>query len=97
MTLGNAIKLIRTARGFKQRELAKRLGKTANYLSLIESGKREPSVSFLKDLARELTVPVGVFFLWQDQEYTKLNSPDLREFRELMAKLQSIILKHEEK
>ena len=48
VTLGNAIKLIRTARGLTQRALAEQLDVTANYLSLIESDKREPSLSFLK-------------------------------------------------
>ncbi|MFL6314663.1 MAG: helix-turn-helix domain-containing protein [Terriglobales bacterium] len=90
MTLGNAIKLIRTAKGIKQQDLASRLGKSANYLSLIEGDKREPSMSFLKHLGRELGVPVAMFFLWQDPEYTNLQNADLREFRDLMARLEAM-------
>ena len=65
MTLGNAIKIVRTASGVKQGKLAEKLNISANYLSLIENGKREPSISFLRRLAAELGVPVGIFFMWQ--------------------------------
>lgn len=63
MTLGRAIKLFRVNSGLKQKELAHELGVSANYLSLVENDKREPSISFLKDLAKTINVPVGVLLL----------------------------------
>jgi len=62
VTLGKGIKTIRTALGVKQGVLAKRVGVSQNYLSLLESDKREPSVSFLRRMAKALDVPVGIFF-----------------------------------
>lgn len=63
MSLGKTIKLLRISSGLKQKELAPKLGITPNYLSLVENDKREPSMSFLRALAGELDLPLGLF-LW---------------------------------
>jgi transcriptional regulator with XRE-family HTH domain len=89
MDLGKAIKLVRTASGRKQGEIAEELGVTSNYLSLLENGKREPSVSFLKRLARTLGVPVGFFFLWEDCETTG-SRKNMDQLRELFAQLEAM-------
>ena len=91
MTLGNAIKLVRTANGLKQGMLARKLNVSANYLSLIENGKREPSISFLKHLAKTLDVPVGIFFLWQDLDPTNVNQRG-NQLRDLLTRLEAIYL-----
>ncbi|MGI0084870.1 MAG: helix-turn-helix domain-containing protein [Nitrososphaerales archaeon] len=91
MTLGNAVKLIRTSKGVKQRVLAAELNVSANYLSLIEGGKREPSISFLRALAKELDVPIGMFFLWQEPQVSKSRHRDMvRELRDLIVQMQAI-------
>jgi transcriptional regulator with XRE-family HTH domain len=64
--LGRAIKVMRTASGIRQKEIAGKIGVTANYVSMVEAGKREPSVAFLKQIARVIGVPVGLFFLWAE-------------------------------
>jgi transcriptional regulator with XRE-family HTH domain len=92
LTLGNAIKLVRTASGIKQRALAKNLDISANYLSLIENGKREPSISFLRRLARELGVPMGIFFLWQEIDPIKSRNSGLDNLRELLTRLEGACL-----
>ena len=98
MTLGNAIKLIRTAKGVKQRALATDLNVTANYLSLIEVGKREPSIPFLRALARELKVPIGMFFLWEDSQTPNApKSNQLRELRDLVVHMQAISINGQRK
>jgi transcriptional regulator with XRE-family HTH domain len=71
MNLGTAIKLIRTSSGLKQKDIAAKLGVTGNYISLVENGSREPSVSLLKKLAAIFDVPVGLFFLWEDNDSSK--------------------------
>jgi len=68
MNIGQAAKLMRTASGLGQKEVADQLGVTSNYISLIENGKREPSLAFLRNLAKALNVPVGLFFLWEETQ-----------------------------
>jgi len=92
VTLGNAIKLVRTASGTKQGVLAKNLNVSANYLSLVENGKREPSISFLKRLAGGLGVPVGIFFLWQEMNPRKPEEPRLDQLREILTRLEAMYL-----
>lgn len=94
MTLGNAIKLIRTAKGVKQLTLAKELGVSANYVSLIEKDRREPSVGFLRKLAGTLGVPVGLFFLWQETDDRGSKSRDVVELRELLTRIQTMYLRN---
>lgn len=94
MTLGNAIKLIRTAKGVKQLTLAKHLEVSSNYLSLIEKDRREPSVGFLRKLAKELGVPVGLFFLWQDTDDPNLKARNMVELRDLLTRIQAMYLRN---
>jgi transcriptional regulator with XRE-family HTH domain len=92
VTLGNAIKLVRTASGTKQGVLAKNLNVSANYLSLVENGKREPSISFLKRLAGALGVPVGIFFLWQEMNPMKPEEPRINHLSEILTRLEAMYL-----
>jgi transcriptional regulator with XRE-family HTH domain len=94
VTLGNAIKLIRTAKGVKQLTLAEQLGVSANYVSLVEKDRREPSVGFLRKLAGALGVPVGLFFLWQDTEDPALKTKDMAELRDLLTRIQAMYLRN---
>jgi len=89
MELAKAIKLIRTASGLKQKEVADKLGATSNYISLVENGKREPSISFLKRLAAVLGVPVGLFFLWE-QESAGRSEKSINKIRSLLARLEAM-------
>lgn len=98
MTLGSAIKLIRTGKGVKQRALATELNVSANYLSLLEAGKREPSISFLRRLARQLEVPIGMFFLWQDPQTSNVRNTDqVRELRDLIVHMQAMSISGQRK
>jgi len=90
LTLGNAIKLIRTAKGLKQKDLALSLGVSPNYISLVESGKREPSLSYLRRLAEELHVPVGLFFLWQEDTRPNPARNQITQLRDLLIRMQAL-------
>jgi transcriptional regulator with XRE-family HTH domain len=57
MNYGKAIKIVRAAHGLTQRELAARLSVGPSALSLIEAGKRQPSVGVLDEIASVLHVP----------------------------------------
>ncbi len=92
MTLGQSIKLMRSSAGVKQHQLAEKLGVSANYISMLESGKREPSISFLRKLSTELAVPVGVFFLWQEFNNRGVSGANLEKFRDVLARLEAMRL-----
>ena len=92
MTLGNAIKTLRTASKVKQRDLAKRAGVTANYISLVEGDKREPSVALLKKVADSLEVPVSFFFLWQEYDGERTDSKRMEKIRDLLLGLEASYL-----
>jgi len=52
-----AFRIIRAAFGLKQSDLAERMPVTASQLSLIESGKRQPSLKVVDALASAVGVP----------------------------------------
>lgn len=60
MTVGESIKSLRTASGLLQRDLAKRAGISASLLSLVEKGRREPTIPLLRAIGRALEIPPGV-------------------------------------
>lgn len=63
MTIGLTLKLLRTASNLTQNSLAKDLKVTANYLSLVENGRKEPSLTLLKKFSKRLDAPLG-YLLW---------------------------------
>ncbi|ODS55135.1 MAG: hypothetical protein ABS36_10335 [Acidobacteria bacterium SCN 69-37] len=63
MDYGRAIRVVRTAYGMSQAELADRLSIGASQLSLIESKKRNPSLDVLHEVAAVLQVPVHLLTL----------------------------------
>jgi transcriptional regulator with XRE-family HTH domain len=92
MKLGQAIKVVRVASGLKQREIARKVAVTPNYISLVEGGKREPSISFLNRLASVLGVPVGIFFLWQESSEERKTAQQLGKMRDLLVQLEAMHL-----
>ena len=58
-----AFRIIRAAFGLRQSELAERMPITASQLSLIEAGKRQPSLRAVNGLANALGVPVALISL----------------------------------
>jgi len=84
MNLGQTIKRLRKQRGLKQFEFAERAKVTSAYLSLVESGQREPSIDFLKKMAEVLAVPIpAILFLSMDENDVH---PNKREAFEMLRK-----------
>ncbi len=54
VALGRRVKKLRKEQGIKQTELADALGISYQYMSMIETGKRQLSLSLLVDLANRL-------------------------------------------
>ncbi len=88
MDLGKIIKLLRISAGLKQETLAAKLGVSANYISLIENNKREPSLTFLRGLADELDIPLGMLFL----EVDKSRFVSAPEKKELLSRIRDLVL-----
>lgn len=57
MNYGRAIKIVRTASGLSQVALAERLSIGTSQLSLIEAGKRQPSLKVIHEIAEAIKVP----------------------------------------
>ena len=94
MSIGSTLKLLRVASDLKQFSLAKDLDVTANYLSLVENGKKEPSLTFLKKFSQRLNIPLG-YFLWIALEDISL--PEELDLKDKMDKLLVSILQQKRK
>lgn len=63
MNVGRAIRWFRQQQGISQGDVASRADCSVSYLSLLENGKRDPTVSTVTRIADALQVPVGTLFL----------------------------------
>lgn len=70
MDLALRIKLFRVAAGIKQQDVARALNVTSNFVSMIERGKREPTLKYLRAFARLVKVPPSVL-LWEPPEKSR--------------------------
>ncbi|WP_238902698.1 helix-turn-helix transcriptional regulator [Clostridium sp. YIM B02506] len=61
MQIGNKIKDFRIESNISQRELGRRIGKTGQFISLIEQGKSSPSIDTLYSIAEALNIPSKEF------------------------------------
>jgi len=81
MEIGETIRTLRKAAGFSQKEFARCLGISPGYLSLLETGIREPSVSFLRQVSGELKVPVSVLLCGGENAPAGLTEEQQQQFR----------------
>jgi transcriptional regulator with XRE-family HTH domain len=77
MTKGEIIKILRIKKKISQKDFAKKTGITANYLSLIESGKRNAPISYLKKAADKLDISVNLL-VWEDVDLSKFKDKESR-------------------
>lgn len=91
VNIGRSIKFVRVAAGIKQGEMAKRLGISQNYLSLLENNKAEPSLALLRRMSVEFNVPASFFLLESSVDFES-DEPDvdalLKELQNLIHQLQ---------
>lgn len=90
MNLGKAIKSLRQQQGIRQNSLAESCDISQTYLSQIENNAKEPNISTLKVIAKELKVPLPVlFFLSLDESDIK---PEKRNaYNHIVPSLKSMI------
>jgi len=68
MNLGQSIKKIRKEQAkMNQVKFAELIGLTQSYLSCIENGSKQPSVSVLKIISEKVNVPLPVLF-WMSMD-----------------------------
>ena len=68
VSYGRAVRIVRAARGFSQKELASRAHVDPSYVSLLESEKRDPGVATVERLADALGVPPHLLSLLAAEE-----------------------------
>ena len=71
-----AFRIIRAAFGLRQSELADRMPISASQLSLIEAGKRQPSLKVVNGLARAVGVPAALVTLLASTAEEVAERPD---------------------
>lgn len=68
-SLGKVIRYLRQNNDLKQDEMADMLDKSANYISLIENGKRTPSLDLLFEISRLFEIGLHYIFMWTEMFY----------------------------
>jgi transcriptional regulator with XRE-family HTH domain len=89
MDYGKALRLARALSGLQQQQLAERAEIDASYISLIEQGKRTPSVKFIHKLSKAIGIPPYLFtFLAMESEDTELlDNAELASIGEVLTKM----------
>ena len=85
-----SIKAIRKRHGFSQKYVCEILDVTQTYYSLVESGKRKPSIDFMEKLASIYSIPVAVL-VWGSLDEKSIREGREVVFRELKPVLDRLI------
>jgi len=75
--LGKKIRETRISEGMNLSQLAEKIGKTSSYLSQIERGLAEPSITALREISRALGVPM-FYFLNDTRDHCQVVEKDRR-------------------
>jgi|SRR3972149_12103012 len=78
MNYSKAIKIVRASKDLSQKDLSEKVGLDSSYISLIESGQRQPSFQTLEAISKALKVPFYLFTLLasENQDLQELNEND---------------------
>lgn len=90
MNIGHALKITRSAKKLSLQELADRTELSQSYLSMIESGKREPTLSSVEKIARALSVPMPLL-LFLAAENNELEGLDAETSQRLSAAVMDVM------
>jgi transcriptional regulator with XRE-family HTH domain len=87
MTLGAAIKRLRAAAGWSQKDFAEQLEISPSYLSLVEADKREPTIPLVRRMAEKLGVPAVILFAAALEPRTDLDGEAAKLLSDVLEKL----------
>jgi transcriptional regulator with XRE-family HTH domain len=90
MEIGHAIKVCRSSRKLSLGEVSSRSGLSQSYLSLIETGKRAPTLESIEKLSRALAVPTPVLMFLAAKE-GELQGLDVETSRLLSAAVLNVL------
>jgi XRE family transcriptional regulator, regulator of sulfur utilization len=93
-SLGKTIHILRLARGYSTTTLATRAEVSPSLVSLIESGKKEPSIAVLNQIAEALSVSVELLIIMAQPRDSKLKTTDAKS-NKIAASIENIILSEE--
>lgn len=96
MNYAKALKVARAIAGLTQKEVAALAGLDPSHVSLIESGRRNPSVATVEKLCRAMKIPNHLFTLLAS-EPTDLNITDPEELARVSQSLTRLVLHHADK
>ena len=92
MHLGRTLKLIRASRGMTQKKMADILGISQNYLSLIESNKKNPSTDKISEFAKKMGFSADALTFIISNPPKELNEEDRKKYTRLQNNINSLIL-----
>ncbi|SPD74274.1 putative transcriptional regulator [uncultured Desulfobacterium sp.] len=92
MTLGRLIKLVRTHRNKNQNEMAELLGISQNYLSLVESEKKQPSAELISKFAERLEISHDALIFAASDIPAELDADGRKDYKRLQNNILSLLL-----
>ena len=89
-SIGKAIQVLRKKCEVTQLDLAKKIGVSQSYLSLIEKDQREPGLELIKNIANALEIPQQLLYLMscdqiKEKRYGKPLKNILKAVNEILA------------
>ena len=92
MKLGHVLKLIRTHKGLNQNQMADKLDISQNYLSLIESDKKQPSVDRISEIANNLGVSSDALIFAASDVPPEFSQKNQNDYQRLQKNIISLLL-----
>jgi transcriptional regulator with XRE-family HTH domain len=93
MDYGKALRIGRAIAGLQQKELAELAGVDPSHISLIEIGKRKPSLDAVSKLSKALQIPEPLLTLLA-AEPEDLDTKDPKEIERAVQSLAHLLLRH---
>lgn len=90
LELGKAIRIVREAKGMTLGSLAERSGVSVPFLSLVQSGGRQPSLAVLRRVAESLGIPSEVLIMLAQPLNGRLQTND-RASQSLIGAIQKLL------
>lgn len=89
MNYSRPIKILRSTKGLEQKEFADRLGVNQSFISLIESGKRKPSLDFIEKVSETFSIPIQVLMLLakEQKDIKKIRQEDITQVGEALLSM----------
>jgi XRE family transcriptional regulator, regulator of sulfur utilization len=92
MKVGEIIKLIRTKRRISQKKMAEQFGISQNYLSLIETDKKRPSIETINIFAEKLGISKEALLFVTSDIPSELEEDSKKDFKKLQDNILYLIL-----